>query len=167
MKNYEQSFPTLCYTFLIAVVSLILLSGCDLDLSPNRELEKQYLQKSKTNLTTPEIIGQTETGQQVKRYHVYDPDGRDNYIYVVGNSVSNNSLKQSGKFQIPEVNTTILEDSQPSPEVKKEIVNIDFVYLMNACKQWEKEAKEGNESAQKLVDLIIRFEKLVKYVNGK
>ena len=85
-----------CVVFLGA---LALLTGCD---GPS-----ENLQKSRGNLTTPEVIGQTETGATVKRYHVYDPSGHDNYIYVIDNNVTSNSRRQAGKVQVPEANSTI------------------------------------------------------------
>jgi hypothetical protein len=95
---------------------------------------QEQLQKSKANLGSPEVIGNTETGQPVKRYHVFDQNGNDNYIYVIGDNISNNSRRQSGKVQIPEVNTLVLEDNLPkqiSDEDKKFIE--ETLYQIKSC----------------------------------
>jgi hypothetical protein len=38
----------------------------------------------------------------------------------------------------------------------------NFVILRHVAEQWAKEAKEGNKNSQALIDIITKFEKLVK-----
>jgi hypothetical protein len=96
---------------------------------------QEQLQKSKANLSVPETIGQTETGQSVKRYHVFDPGGHDNYIYVIDNKVvSTSAMRQEGKVQVPENYSVIVEDpiiKSLSAEDKKFIE--DTLYQIKSC----------------------------------
>jgi hypothetical protein len=62
-----------------------------------------------------------------------------------------------------------LESKSPVVESLMDISEImsngvDFIYIMMASKQWEKEAQSGNKSSQQLIDMITNFERLVKFI---
>lgn len=91
-------------------LSALLIVGLSLPLVGCVDSQEQ-LRKSRDNLASSEIIGQLDTGETLKRYHVYDPSGHDNYIYVISNRVTSVSwMRPEGKTQVQESYSVILED---------------------------------------------------------
>ncbi len=64
-----------------------------------------------------------------------------------------------------------LEQWRPSPisislmYISQMMANgVNFIILRETLEKWVKEAKEGNKDSEKLIEMVLQFEKLLKVV---
>lgn len=122
--------------FKIALLSIAALavSSC----SPTPEQMRVNATVNKNRLSNPEIVGETDDGQTVKRaeiiYRCSDcVDNQIHYVYFIGKSISDNYSTRSGKSTIHHVEASInasLTDEE----------------ILAKAKEIEKRMKESDEA---------------------
>lgn len=79
-------------TVILAIFAVLTLTGCD---------SGQIIgQRNEFSLKHPVIIGQTEDGLTIKEYEIIaiNDSNHKHFIYVVGNTVTENHKERVGKY---------------------------------------------------------------------